>query len=878
MLTLLLRVLVRGLLRLRYRIRVSGLEEVAARGMRGILFLANHPALIDPVILVSELHRRFAPRPLADRDQINVAWWARWASRRARVLTMPDPTVHREAASRQEVEQALAACVEALRRGENVLIYPAGHICRQRYESLAGASGVETILRRLPEARVVLVRTRGLWGSMFSRASGQAPSLARGLRKAVLAILANGVFWSPRREVSVTLHEPSDLPRAAGRAVLNRYLETFFNQDAPPHTYVPYTIWERGGTRVMPEPALAVPQGDSAEVPAATRDQVLRHLRELTGRDVIREDDLLANDLGLDSLALVDLGLWLEAEFGFALPDGVAVRSVRDLLLAARGNIVAAPAADLEPVPAAWFAAAPSAAPARLPAGQSIAEVFLNQARQGPERAILADQTGGVKTYRDAIAAIEALRPDLARLPGTHVGIMLPASTAAGVAYLAALFAEKTPVMANWTVGIRNLTHALDLLQVRSVLTSARLVERIESQTGSLEALRERFVYLEDLGRRLSALRKARAWARSRLSWRALRAARVSDAAVVLFTSGSESLPKAVPLTHANLLTNMRDVCRAFPFRRDDRLLGILPPFHSFGLTCTVLLPLCAGVPAVYHPNPTEGGMLARLVEAYRVTLLAGTPTFINGIARAARGRELDSLRAAITGAEKCPASLYELMARRWPQLKLVEGYGVTECSPVISLNDARAPRAGAIGKVVASLEWALQDVERGGRAAPGRPGMLLVRGPSVFGGYLNYDGPSPFVEFEGKTWYRTGDLVSAGEDGVLTFVGRLKRFVKLGGEMISLPAIEEVLARHYAKPSDEGPVLAVESMPQELNPELVLFTVLDLDRGEVNQRIREAGLSPLHNIRALRKLDRIPTLGTGKTDYRALKDMLGAK
>jgi long-chain-fatty-acid--[acyl-carrier-protein] ligase len=342
---------------------------------------------------------------------------------------------------------------------------------------------------------------------------------------------------------------------------------------------------------------------------------------------------------------------------------------------------------------------------------------------------------------------------------------------------------------------------------------------------------------------------------------------------VVLFTSGSESLPKAVPLTHANLLANLRDIGGAFPFDQHDRLIGILPPFHSFGLTATVLLPLCGGVPVVYHPNPTEGAALARTIEAYGVTLLVGTPTFLGGILRSARGGELDTLRAVISGAEKCPEQVFEMLHRNWPRIKVVEGYGITECSPVVTLGDIDAPRPGTVGRALPSVEYAIVDLESGKRVDRGKAGMLLVRGASIFGGYLNYEGASPFVEFDGRSWYRTGDLVSEDAAGVITFAGRLKRFIKLGGEMVSLPAIEEVLARHYARPTDEEPVLAVEATPVELNPELVLFTVRDLDREEVNARIKAAGLSPIHNIRLVRKVEKIPTLGTGKTDYRMLKE-----
>ena len=313
----------------------------------------------------------------------------------------------------------------------------------------------------------------------------------------------------------------------------------------------------------------------------------------------------------------------------------------------------------------------------------------------------------------------------------------------------------------------------------------------------------------------------------------------------------------------------------AFIVLPSDRLIGMLPPFHSFGITVTMALPLCAGMPTVYHPNPTEGGRLARLIEAYRVSLLVGTPTFLNGILRAAGVGQLKSLRAVIAGAEKCPPAVYESVTRVLPHLVLLEGYGITECSPVVSVNDERQPRPYTIGKILPSLRYAILDVDTGRRVGPGRPGMLILHGPSIFHGYANYDGPTPFLDYEGTSWYRTGDLVTEDAGGVLTFAGRLKRFVKIGGEMISLPAIEEVLARHYAGPDDEGPVVAVESVSAESNPELILFTVKDLDRETVNREIREAGLSPLYNIRFVRKLDQIPTLGSGKTDYRALKSLL---
>jgi long-chain-fatty-acid--[acyl-carrier-protein] ligase len=302
----------------------------------------------------------------------------------------------------------------------------------------------------------------------------------------------------------------------------------------------------------------------------------------------------------------------------------------------------------------------------------------------------------------------------------------------------------------------------------------------------------------------------------------------------------------------------------------------MLPPFHSFGLTGTILLPLLSGMKAVYYPVPTDGGVLARHIESYGATMLIGTPTFLNSIVRAARDPELRSLRFVITGAEKCPDALFATIALRWPGLAVLEGYGITECSPVLSGNREECPVRGSVGRPMASVTVAVVDLEERGRVPAGETGMLLVRGPSVFGGYLGQEGPQPFASFEGESWYRTGDLVRQDPEGNLVFAGRLKRFVKMGGEMVSLPAVEEVLLARFGRPDDEAVPLAVEALESESRVDLVLFTTRPIAREEANAAIREAGMSPIHNVRLVRMLDAIPLLGTGKTDYQALKAMVG--
>jgi long-chain-fatty-acid--[acyl-carrier-protein] ligase len=698
------------------------------------------------------------------------------------------------------------------------------------------------------------------------------------LRRGFWGLLASGLFFAPRRRVTLEFREPEDLPRSADRATINRYLERYYNADAEHRTYVPYSIWEHGGPRRLPEPRLSRQAHDLSRIPPATRELVVRHLRERTGVADPRDEHRLAHDLGLDSLGRVELLSWIEAEFGFAQADSDVLETVGDVLLAASGEALVNGGAQLKPVEPAWFR------PTRswqdrpsVPAGDTITEVFLRAARRDPGRVIVADQTSGARTYRDLVTAVLVLKPLIERLPGDYLGIMLPASVAADIAYLTALFSGKTPVMLNWTSGPRGVQHCLEQLDIQHVLSARRLVKRLKSEGfGESSSLLGRLIYLDQVAQEVSLPAKLGAALRARLSWGELERAPCPRTAVVLFTSGSESHPKAVPLSHTNLLVNIRDAVEVIPLHNRDALVGMLPFFHSFGLTVGMLLPLLAGLRVAHHPNPTEASVLCALIDAYQLTALVGTPTFLGGICRAAAESQLRSLRLAVTGAEACPARIYQALADACPQASVLEGYGITECSPIVSANRPGREQRETIGELLPSVEGAIVDPESGERVKPGERGMLLVRGPSVFGGYLKYDGASPFVEHAGQSWYRTGDLVSQDAEGVLTFRGRLKRFIKLGGEMISLPAIEAVLERQFAPPdgSAEGPVLAVEASPSEEHPELVLFSTLALERETVNRALRDAGLSPLYNIRRVRRLDALPLLGTGKTDYVTLRQL----
>lgn len=863
-----------GICSLRYRVKTVGLREIRQRGRRGILFLPNHPALIDPILVMAKLLGPFGPRALADRRQVD-RFVIRDLAKAVGVIPMDDPARLGEARP-EAIRAAIDACIDALHRGENVLLYPSGHLMRTRREDLAAGSGVARILHACPDIRVVLIRTTGLWGSRFSWASGREPDVANVLKRGLAGLLASGLWFTPKRNVTLTFAEPADLPRTGSRDEINRYLERFYNAETPPRKAVALTPWTSPTRRVLPEPPPPPKAGDVKNIPPATRQAVLDYLRDLAGASDLSAETNLARDLGIDSLTLVDIASWLQQEFAATIDNAELLRTVGDLMRAAAGASLAGSPGGVSPVPKAWLSRGSQPHRPTDLTDFNIPQAFLRQARRAPGRAILADQISGVRTWRDLAMAVHALRGPLAEMEGERIGLMMPAGVGATVLYLASLFAGKTPAMVNWTLGQGVVAGCLDDVGVSAVLTSRVLVDRLRGQGTSLDAYADRFVFVEDLRAGIGAWGKLKALLASRLGWGKLAkaAAAAPQHAAILFTSGSEASPKAVPLTHRNMLQNIHDAWACFRIGPGDRLLGILPPFHSFGLTASVVLPLAVGLPVAYSANPTDGAMLAACAEAYRTTILAGTPTFLHGMVQGARPGQLDSLTLVVSGAEACGEEVYAAVEAACPQTTVLEGYGATECAPIIAVNRQDDPHRGAIGQPLASFECVRLDVETRQPVGAGRDGLLLVRGPCVFDGYLNRPDGAGFVEHDGRRWYDTGDVIHEDERGIWTFAARLKRFVKIGGEMISLPAIEAVLRQRLGNSEQPGSGLAVIDRGEQ-RPELCLVAAVDVSREQANAALREAGLSGLHNIRRIERVDELPLLGNGKIDYRSLVNQL---
>ncbi|MCI0459728.1 MAG: AMP-binding protein [Gemmataceae bacterium] len=886
-------VLGRLFLAMRYRIRVRGLRRL--RGLRGALILPNHPGYIDPALLLTVLWPYLHPRPMMWEGSGDNSFFA-LLIKLTNAIPIPDMSRASKRA-RAQAEKALDSTAEALHRGENVLMWPAGRVYRSGREAIGAARAPSDILSRAPDAPVVLVRTRGVWGSSFSYAfTGKAPSLGKRLLGGIGWLMANLLFLMPRRKVDITLEriDRSQLPELT-REKLNPWLEKWYNAPGPENaTYVPYHFFLGPRHYDFPEPG-GLSAADLSKIEPKTREEVNKILaaklrRPLTAEEAQPQTGL--DQLGLDSLDRMEVTLNVEQRFGFSGDE--MPTTLGDLWLLAQGLAATGPP---RPAPPEWFRPPSDDRPPEI-LGDTIAEAFVNRALASRKDVAAADDLAGVMTYERLLVGALLMARRFRKLPGDNVGLMLPASVGADIALLGLYLAGKLPVVLNWTTGPANLAHAARLMELKHVVTSSAFVDRTGIEVEDVESL-----FLEDVRRGIGKREMLRTLLSVRLFPGSIRGQvprpNAEDPAVVLFTSGSERAPKAVPLTHRNLLSNQRAGITGFSLTRQDCALAFLPTFHSFGLSITTLLPLLSGIRVIHHPDPTDSGGLARKIDAYKATILVGTPTFVRYVLdrvgdskgpQASRSGlpsrtevplgtrhlpgPLASLRLIVVGAEKCPPELVERCAQVVPDAKLIEGYGITECAPIISANRPDANRPGTLGQPLQGVEVRVVDLETEEPLPTGQMGMLWVSGPNVFPGYIGRDGPSPFRERDGKRWYVTGDLASVDEQGYIHFGGRLKRFLKAGGEMISLPALEEPLARRW-EPTDEGPRVAVEGVETPGGRSIVLFTTEPISLEEANAILYQEGHRGVMRLDEVRQVKAIPVLGTGKTDYKVLRQWI---
>ncbi len=493
----------------------------------------------------------------------------------------------------------------------------------------------------------------------------------------------------------------------------------------------------------------------------------------------------------------------------------------------------------------------------------SLFEALLRaRAKAGGKMGVLEDQDRKVLTYDDIIRAAFALGNKIKAFtaPKERVGVLLPSSAGAAVTFFALHAAGRVPAMLNFTAGALNLKVALDVAGIKTILTSAKFLEQ-----GGLQPLADelskfaKLVHLEEVKESVGFIDKMRALLASLNPAKAAAPAGADDEAAVLFTSGSFGAPRGVVLSHANLVSNVEQVTSHIEFGKDWVFFNPLPVFHCFGLTGGVLVPLLSGHKAFLYPSPLHYKIIPKLVKEVGASVLFATDTFAFQYARVADKSDLNGLEFIVCGAEKVRDETRALYATKF-QVPLLEGYGATEAAPVISVNQPTANRPGTVGRILPGIETKLEPV----------PGItegqrLLVRGPNVMLGYLEQP---DMIEPPVDGWHDTGDVVTIDADGYIAIQGRVKRFAKVGGEMVSLAAVESYAAAVW--PEHRHAAVALPC-PRKGERVVLVSDSPSADPSALRTWAQRSGAPEIAIPKSVVAVEEIPVLGTGKTDYVAV-------
>ena len=493
---------------------------------------------------------------------------------------------------------------------------------------------------------------------------------------------------------------------------------------------------------------------------------------------------------------------------------------------------------------------------------------FIDSAFRNPDKIAFIDRSLGRNvSYSQALLASLILARRFKKLERGRIGIMLPTSSAGGLAVIAALMAGRTPVMINYSTGAeKNCLYAQEQCDFRVIITAKALLDK----TGCKEL--PNMVFIEDILGALGKFEKVLAFVKSKLPLsllkRAVGRSNLDAPAVILFTSGSEKEPKVVQLTQRNILSNIDSFSEMMDIYEMDNLLAVLPYFHVFGLTINLWTPLCLGMTSITYANPLEFKTIAKIIRENKPELLVGTPLFLEGYVKQSKPGDFASIKLAVSGADKCPEHLRALYKEKH-NIDIIEGYGTTETSPVISANPRGRNKPGSIGTPIPGTQIRIQNLDTSTNCPTGETGKILVKGDGVMQGYLNDLEESSLRLKSG--WYDTGDLGYLDEDGYLWHKGRLKRFVKIGGEMVSLVMVEETM--------NELTPLEVECCVVELpdakrGSKIVAVTNIEVDQQDLNKRLSKA----VPNLALPKKYVHVaefPRMGSGKTDFRTLTEIV---
>jgi acyl-[acyl-carrier-protein]-phospholipid O-acyltransferase/long-chain-fatty-acid--[acyl-carrier-protein] ligase len=499
---------------------------------------------------------------------------------------------------------------------------------------------------------------------------------------------------------------------------------------------------------------------------------------------------------------------------------------------------------------------------------KSIFHAFLRRARiRGGGTLAVIDGDGKSYTYSDISRAAFALGGPIARASAPHetIGVMLPTGFGVVATVMALTSRGRTPAMVNFTSGERNIKSAMRAAKATKVVTARKFVEMAKLE-GLVDQLKDelQFLFLEDFKEQLSPADKARAVLGPLLPRFFSASPDPDSAGVILFTSGTEGDPKGVVLSHANIIANIEQIAQHVRIEPTDIFFNPLPTFHCYGLTGGTLWPILVGYPVVLHPSPLQTKIIPQRIEETGATVMFGTDTFLQQYMRSAQDGALKSLRLAVCGAERVKDETRAAAKSRFG-FEVLEGYGVTEASPVLAANQPGDIRAGTVGKLLPGVEARLEPVE--GLSGGAR---LFVRGPNVMTGYISAAEPG-VLKAPADGWHDTGDVVSFDADGYMTIRGRIKRFAKIGGEMVSLAVVENCATAVWPDHLHAAAILPDDRRGEQI---VLITDCPNPDRSLLVGWAQNHGVPELAVPKKIVTVAEVPVLGTGKLDYVAINRM----
>lgn len=496
-------------------------------------------------------------------------------------------------------------------------------------------------------------------------------------------------------------------------------------------------------------------------------------------------------------------------------------------------------------------------------------EALLKQVDVHADKIAIEDAERNILTYKGFLQKSFALGHHLKQYFSEKeaVGFLLPNTTASAVTFFALQAFGRVPAMLNFTAGEEALAAACQAAEVKTILTSKRFIT--EGQLDNLVTILgqdHKIIYLEDIKKKISIQDKLYGFLAPFIGHAFYKNLNVNsqEPAVILFTSGSEGLPKGVVLSHWNLISNIKQIRIRIDFNGQDVLFNCLPIFHAFGLTGGFLLPLLEGVKTIFYPSPLHYRTIPEMVYASNATIMFATDTFLNGYARNAEPYDFYRMRYIFAGAEKLKEETRKLYSDKF-NVTVMQGYGITETAPVLAVNSAMHNKKGSVGRFMPGIEHNLEDV-------PGinEGGRLYVRGPNIMMGYFKAEQPGVLQSPE-NGWHDTGDIVDIDAEGYVTIMGRAKRFSKIAGEMISLTRVEQLAQSAY--PDAQHAAVSV-SDPKKGEQIILISTEQNISRDHLRNHATQQGISELAVPKVFMHLESLPVMGTGKLDYIALQEI----